>query len=144
MTTKEHLSDADEYEDDVIVITAQPRQLRSSGQPKPQRKKRQHPDDELDIRYTNVEGEAIGWIYEADLGDHDGLVMNPAGFLHQGTALRDCLKTVSLPYVEVHMTNIEKRDFRSVTASVADTMVAGLGVQSYVLGLAALRTILSR
>ncbi len=70
--------------------------------------------------------------------------MNPAGFLHAGTALRDCLKTVSMPYVEVHMTNIEKRDFRSVTASVADTMVAGLGAQSYVLGIAALRTILSR
>ncbi len=104
----------------------------------------QHPDDELDIRYTNIEGEAISWIYEADLGDHDGLVMNPAGFLHAGTALRDCLKTVSMPYVEVHMTNIEKRDFRSVTASVADTMVAGLGVHSYVLGIAALRTILSR
>ncbi|NNF80172.1 MAG: type II 3-dehydroquinate dehydratase, partial [Rhizobiales bacterium] len=46
--------------------------------------------------------------------------------------------------VEVHMTNIKKRGFRSVTASVADTMVAGLGVHSYVLGLAALRTLLNR
>ncbi len=103
-----------------------------------------HPDDTLDIRYTNIEGEAIGWIYEADTGDHEGLVMNPAGFLHSGSALRDCLKTISMPYVEVHMTNIEKRDFTSVTACAADTMVAGLGVQSYVLGLAALRTILNR
>ncbi len=104
----------------------------------------QHPDDELDIRYTNIEGEAIGWIYEADVGGYDGLVMNPAGFLHSGTALRDCLKTVSMPYVEVHMTNIEKRNFHSVTASAAATMVAGLGVQSYVLGIAALRTIVAR
>ena len=103
-----------------------------------------HPDDELDIRYTNVEGEAIGWIYEADTGDHDGLVMNPAGFLHAGAALRDCLKTISMPYVEVHMTNIEKRGFTSITAGAANTMVAGLGVQSYVLGLAALRSILDR
>lgn len=103
-----------------------------------------HPDDTLDIRYTNVEGEAIKWIYEADVGDHDGLVMNPAGFLHSGTALRDCLKTITMPYVEVHMTNIEKREFRSVTAAAANTMVAGLGVDSYVLGLAALRTIVGR
>ena len=44
-----------------------------------------HPDDELDIRYTNVEGEAIGWIYEADTGDHDGLVMNPAGVTRKTT-----------------------------------------------------------
>ncbi len=104
----------------------------------------QHPGDELDIRYTNTEGEAISWIYQADVGDHDGLVMNPAGFLHSGTALRDCLKTISMPYIEVHMTNIEQRSFRSVTASVADTMVAGLGVHSYVVGISALRTILNR
>ena len=104
----------------------------------------QHPDDELDIRYTNVEGEAISWIYQADLGDHDGLVMNPAGFLHEGTALRDCLKTIKMPCVEVHMTNIEKREFKSVTACAADTMVAGLGVDSYTLGIQALRMIVNR
>ena len=104
----------------------------------------QHPDDEIDIRYTNIEGEAISWIYQADLGDHDGLVMNPAGFLHEGMALRDCLKTIKMPYVEVHMTNIEKRDFTSVTACAADTMVAGLGVGSYTLGIQALRMIVNR
>lgn len=104
----------------------------------------QHPKDELDIRYTNIEGEAIKWIYEADVGDHEGLVMNPAGFLHSGTALRDCLKSISMPYIEVHMSNIEKRKFRSVTAGVASTMVAGFGAESYVLGLSALRTIMVR
>lgn len=104
----------------------------------------QHPDDELDIRYTNTEGEAISWIYEADTGDHDGLVMNPAGFLHSGTALRDCVATISMPCVEVHMTNIEIRGFTSMTAGAADIMIAGFGVQSYVLGLAALRAKLQR
>ncbi len=104
----------------------------------------QHPGDELDIRYTNTEGEAISWIYEADQADHDGLVMNPAGFLHSATALRDCVMTISMPFVEVHMSNIEKRGFTSVTACAADTMVAGFGVQSYALGLAALRSIIER
>ncbi|EDP64029.1 3-dehydroquinate dehydratase [alpha proteobacterium BAL199] len=69
----------------------------------------------LDIRYTNLEGEAIGWIYEAERGGTDGLLMNPAGFLYAGYALRDCIKAVSMPYVEVHMTNIDKRGMGVVT-----------------------------
>ena len=104
----------------------------------------QHPDDELDIRYTNTEGEAISWIYEADTGDHDGLVMNPAGFLHSGTALRDCVATISMPCVEVHMTNIDARGMHSVTASESAGMITGLGVQSYMLALRALPDLLSR
>jgi 3-dehydroquinate dehydratase-2 len=64
---------------------------------------------ELDIFYSHVEGEAIGRIYEAaDLGV-DAIVINPAGFLHAGYALRDCLKAMKAPVVEVHMSNIEKR-----------------------------------
>lgn len=92
----------------------------------------------LDIRYTNMEGEAISWIYEADRGDVAGLIMNPAGFLYAGYALRDCLRAVSLPYIEVHMTNIDRRERRSVTASEADGMITGLGVNAYVLALSAM------
>ena len=97
----------------------------------------------LDIRYTNIDGEAIGCVYEADRGDTDGLLMNPAGFLYSGYALRDCIKAVSLPYVEVHMTNIEKRGMHSVLASEADALITGLRVQSYMLGLAAMHHLLS-
>lgn len=97
----------------------------------------------LDIRYTNIEGEAIGWVYEADRGDTAGLLMNPAGFLYSGYALRDCIKAVSLPYVEVHMTNIDKRGMHSVLASEADALITGLRVQSYMLGLAAMHHLLS-
>ncbi|MEM7429668.1 MAG: type II 3-dehydroquinate dehydratase [Pseudomonadota bacterium] len=99
----------------------------------------QHPDDEIDIRYTNIEGEAINWIHEADAGDAEGLVMNPAGFLHAGYALRDCLEIVSLPYIEVHMSNIDQRGFHSVTAPAASGMIAGLGVQSYMLAIQAVK-----
>ncbi|MCZ6629271.1 MAG: type II 3-dehydroquinate dehydratase, partial [SAR324 cluster bacterium] len=63
----------------------------------------------LDIFYTHLEGEAIGRIYEAAEQGVDGLVMNPAGFVYAGHALRDCVKAAKLPYVEVHMTNIDAR-----------------------------------
>ncbi len=89
----------------------------------------------LDIFYTNHEGEAIDRIYAAAEDGVDGLLMNPAGFTYAGYALRDCIKAVALPYVEVHMTNIEKRGTRSVIGPVADGVVVGLGVQSYVAGL---------
>ena len=92
----------------------------------------------LDIRYSNVEGEAIDWIYQADDADVDGLLFNPAGFVYAGYALRDCLKAVSLPRVEVHMTNIDRRGMHSVTAEAADGMITGLGVDSYIHGLRAL------
>ena len=89
----------------------------------------------LDIFYANIEGEAIARIYQAVKEGVDGLLMNPAGFTYAGFALRDCIKAVSLPYVEVHMTNIERRGTRSVLAEVANGVVTGLGITSYLLGL---------
>ena len=89
----------------------------------------------LDIFYTNIEGEATARIYQAVKEGVDGLLMNPAGFTYVGFALRDCIKAVSLPYVEVHMTNIERRGTRSVLAEVANGVVTGLGISSYLLGL---------
>ena len=89
----------------------------------------------LDIFYANIEGEAIARIYQAAKEGVDGLLMNPAGFTYAGFALRDCIKAVSLPYVEVHMTNIERRGTRSVLAEVANGFVTGLGISSYLLGL---------
>ncbi|MCZ6557228.1 MAG: type II 3-dehydroquinate dehydratase, partial [SAR324 cluster bacterium] len=53
-------------------------------------------------------------------------------------ALRDCVKAAKLPYVEVHMTNIDARGMRSALADVAVGMITGLGVQSYLLGLEAM------
>ena len=91
-----------------------------------------------DIRYTNIVGEAINWIYEADESGVDGLLFNPAGFVYAGYALRDCLKAVSLPRIEVHMTNLERRGMHSVTADASDGMIMGLGVHSYIHGLRAL------
>ncbi|SAL06018.1 3-dehydroquinate dehydratase [Caballeronia calidae] len=94
---------------------------------------------QLDIMYTNVEGEAISAIYRAVRDKVDGLVMNPAGFLYAGYALRDCLKAVPMPYIEVHMTNIDARGMHSLTASTSVGMVTGLGVESYLLALIAMK-----
>ncbi len=92
----------------------------------------------LDIVYTNTEGEAVSTIYKAERAGLDGLLFNPAGFLHAGHALRDCLVSIKAPAIEIHMTNIEKRGRRSVTAEAAIGVIAGFGVQSYLLALEAL------
>lgn len=92
----------------------------------------------LDILYTNTEGEAVTAIYKADRGKIDGVLYNPAGFLHAGHALRDCLRSIAAPAIEIHMTNIEKRGIGSVTAEAAIGMIAGFGVNSYVLALEAM------
>jgi len=92
----------------------------------------------LDIFYTHSESDAIERLYRAAAQGIDGLVMNPAAFLFAGYALRDCLNAVPFPYIEVHMTNIEKRGLRSILAEAAIGVIAGFGVQSYVLGIEAM------
>lgn len=93
---------------------------------------------ELDIFYTHVEGEAIGRLYRAVDEGVAGVVMNPAGFVYAGYALRDCLRALPIPVVEVHLSNIEARGMKSVTAEAAIGGIYGFGVRSYPLGLDAL------
>lgn len=97
----------------------------------------------LEIFYTNVEGEAISRIYQAVGDGFDGLVMNPAGFNYSGYALRDCVKGAGLPYVEVHMTNVDARGIPCVVAPVANGVIFGLGTYSYILGLEAMLHLLA-
>jgi 3-dehydroquinate dehydratase II len=97
----------------------------------------------LDIFYTHSESDAIERLYREADRRVDGLVMNPAAFLFAGHALRDCLRAVPFPYIEIHMTNIEKRGLHSILAEVAVGVIAGFGVQSYVLGLEAMLAHLS-
>jgi 3-dehydroquinate dehydratase-2 len=97
----------------------------------------------LDIFYTHVEGEAIGRVYQAAEEGIDGLLINPAGFLHAGYALRDCLRSFKPPIVEVHMSNIDKRGLHSVTAEAAHGIIAGFGIRSYLLGLDALADLIA-
>ena len=92
----------------------------------------------LDIFYTHSESAAIERLYRAVDDKVDGLVMNPAAFLFAGYPLRDTLRAVPFPYIEVHMTNIDKRGIHSILAETAVGMVAGFGVRSYIMGLDAM------
>jgi 3-dehydroquinate dehydratase-2 len=96
----------------------------------------------LDIFYSNIEGEAINYIYRAVDEGFDGLVMNPARFTYAGFALKDCIKGAGLPYVEVHISNIAKRGIHCVLSDVAEGLITGFGMHSYILGLDAMLEIL--
>jgi len=96
----------------------------------------------LDIFYSNIEGEAINRVYRAVDEGFDGLVMNPAGFTYAGFALKDCIKGARLPYVEVHISNLAKRNIHCVLSEVAEGLITGFGMHSYILGLEAMREIL--
>ncbi|MBT5264492.1 MAG: 3-dehydroquinate dehydratase [Rhodospirillaceae bacterium] len=93
---------------------------------------------ELEILYTNIEGEAITRIYQAVRDGYDGLLMNPAGFSHGGFALRDCILGCLIPYVEVHISNQSARGINCVMSKTADGVIYGFGVKGYRFGLDAL------
>ena len=92
---------------------------------------------QVEVRQTDDEGELLRWVYAAaDAGDP--VVLNPAGWSHTSVVLRDALAMLTAPLVEVHISNIHKREeFRhhSYVSAVADGVIAGLGVQGYVLAL---------
>ena len=98
---------------------------------------------ELEIFYTNVEGEAINRIYRAADNRVDGLVMNPAGFSYAGYALKDCLKGAALPYVEVHISNVHARGIACVLSEIAIGVITGFGLHGYILGLDAMLALLA-
>lgn len=92
----------------------------------------------LEIFYTNVEGEAIDKIYQCADDGFDGIVMNPAGFSYAGYALKDCIKGAALPYVEVHISNIAKRNIHCVLSEVSVGLITGFGLFGYQLALDAM------
>ncbi len=101
---------------------------------------------EIECYQSNSEGEIIEHI-QSLMGRTDALVINPAGYTHTSVAIRDAIVALGVPTVEVHLTNIHKREpFRrqSLFADVVDGQVIGFGSDSYVLGLQAAIGLLHR
>jgi 3-dehydroquinate dehydratase-2 len=94
-------------------------------------------DLDVTVRQTDLEGEMIGWLHEA--ADHGhAVVLNAAAWTHYSIAIRDACAQLSAPLVEVHITNVYKREeFRrhSYISAVAAGVIVGLGVDGYVLAL---------
>ncbi|MDE5730360.1 MAG: 3-dehydroquinate dehydratase [Alistipes sp.] len=108
--------------------------------------RREYPDTEFLYCQSNVEGELIDALHRAD-GTCDGAVFNAGGYTHTSVALRDAVSAVSLPVVEVHISSILAREeFRHVSllAGVVCGSIMGFGLESYRLGVEALRRICLR
>ena len=100
---------------------------------------------ELEFFQSNLEGEIIDKIQEC-LGTVDGVIINPAAYSHTSIAIADAIASISLPVVEVHISNIYKREeFRqkSVTATASLGVITGFGPFGYHMGLIALMQILN-
>lgn len=99
------------------------------------------PEVEFTFFQSNIEGELIDAVQQAD-GSVDGVVLNAGGYTHTSVALRDAVSAVSVPVVEVHISSILAREeFRHVSllAPVAVGSIMGFGLDSYRLGVEALR-----
>jgi 3-dehydroquinate dehydratase II len=94
---------------------------------------------EVEVRQSNNEGELVGWIQQAPK-QFGAIVINPAAYTHSSVAIRDAISATGVPTVEIHISNIYRREeFRkqSYIAGAAVGQITGFGVTSYLLGLRA-------
>ena len=97
-------------------------------------------DHQIAFFQSNVEGELINRIHQAQVDKADFILINPAAFTHTSIALRDAMLAVNIPFIEIHLSNVYAREsFRhhSYLSDIAVAVISGLGAQGYELALAA-------
>ena len=101
---------------------------------------------DLDLKQSNVEGEIVNIIQDArDV--YDGIIINAGGYTHTSVAIRDSLNVFKRPIIEIHISNIYKReDFRhkSLISDIATGGIFGLGVNGYILAIIAMQKLLKK
>ncbi len=96
---------------------------------------------DVECRQSNHEGVLIEWLHNAPNESFGGVVLNAAGYTHTSVALRDAVASVSIPVVEVHLTNVHAREgFRhnSLLSAVCEGTIGGFGIRSYAAAIYAL------
>lgn len=102
---------------------------------------------EVEVFQSNSEGEIIDTLQRAYRENFDGIIINPGAYTHYSYAIRDALASLSVPKIEVHISNVYKREeFRhtSVTAPVCDGQISGLGLEGYLLAMDAIVSLCKR
>ena len=98
----------------------------------------------VDFKQSNVEGEIVNFIQNSKT-NHQGIIINAGGYTHTSVAILDALLAVKKPTIELHITNIYKReDFRhkSLISKAADAIICGLGIEGYNMALEGMKNIL--
>ena len=99
----------------------------------------------VDFRQSNSEGQLIDWLHLVN-ENFGGLIMNPAGYTHTSISILDSLKAINKPKIEIHISNIYSREeFRkkSITSEGMDGLISGFGINSYALGLKAIKDLIN-
>lgn len=102
-------------------------------------------DDAVTFRQTNHEGELVELIHEATDGGAAGIVINPAGLTFTSIPVLDALKMFGGPIIELHISNIHRREpiyHRSLVSTVATAVIAGLGARGYATAIRSMRELL--
>jgi 3-dehydroquinate dehydratase-2 len=101
--------------------------------------------DTIVFHQTNYEGQIVDWIHEATDGDAAGIVINPAGLTFNSIPVLDALKMFKGPIIELHISNIHRREaiyHRSLVSTVATAVIAGLGARGYATAVRSMRELL--
>jgi 3-dehydroquinate dehydratase-2 len=103
------------------------------------------PDQPIEFRQSNREYEIIEWVHEA-IDNGAGIIINPAAFTFTSMAIMDSLKMFSGPIIELHISNIHRREpiyHRSYVSPVATAVIAGLGTNGYLVAVRAMRDLVA-